>query len=200
MIVAGLTGGIASGKSTVAGLLERRGAVLVDADVVAREVVDPGTPGLEQVRRQFGPGIVDRDGRLDRERLGAIVFADPERRAVLNAIVHPLVAQRTAQLITAAPRDAIVVNDVPLLVENRLQSRFDIVVVVDVPVDVQVDRLVRLRGLSVDDARRRIAAQATRDERLAVADVVIHNVGSRDDLERQVTSLWNRLDVMRHGR
>ncbi|HEU4675908.1 MAG TPA: dephospho-CoA kinase [Motilibacteraceae bacterium] len=193
MLKVGLTGGIGSGKSAVSRLLAERGAVVVDADAIAREVVEPGTPGLGAVVAEFGDGVLRPDGTLDRPALGAIVFADPQRLAALNAIVHPLIGARTAELLAAAPADAVVVHDVPLLTENGLAPGYDVVVVVEVPVEVQLDRLVRLRGMTEADARARIAAQATREQRRAVADVVIDNAGTLEQLAAQVDVLWEDL-------
>lgn len=195
MVRVGLTGGIGSGKSTVSALLGELGAVIVDADRVAREVVEPGTPGLAAVVEEFGPEILREDGRLDRERLGAIVFGDAERRRALNAIVHPLVATRSAELEAAASEDpeAVVVHDVPLLVENQLAERYDLVLVVDASPGTQVERLVRQRGMTEAEAAARMAAQATREQRLAVADLVIDNDGAREDLAPQVREVWARL-------
>ncbi|WP_225848456.1 dephospho-CoA kinase [Streptomyces sp. HPF1205] len=193
MLTVGLTGGIGAGKSEVARLLASYGAVLVDADRIAREVVEPGTPGLAAVVAEFGPGILAGDGSLDRPALGAIVFADEERRAALNAIVHPLVGRRSAELQQAAGPDAIVVHDVPLLAENGLASLYDLVVVVDAAPATQLDRLVRLRGMTEHEARSRMAAQATREERLAVADLVVRNDGPLTELEPQVQAVWRTL-------
>ncbi|MFJ3188015.1 dephospho-CoA kinase [Streptomyces halstedii] len=190
MLKVGLTGGIGAGKSEVSRLLVRCGAVLVDADRIAREVVEPGTPGLASVVETFGPGVLAADGTLDRPALGAIVFADPDRLAALNALVHPLVAARSAELERAAGPDAIVVHDVPLLAENGLAPLYDLVVVVDAAPGTQLDRLVRLRGMTERDARARMAAQATREQRLAVADLVVDNDGPLDDLEPQVRRIW----------
>jgi len=190
----GLTGGIGSGKSEVSRRLAAHGAVIIDADVAAREVVAPGTPGLAQIAEAFGPGVLGPDGALDRERLGAIVFRDPALRAKLNAIVHPLIGQwmRAAERMAADPArdDLIVVHDVPLLAENRRAGDFDLVIVVDVPADLQVERLVSQRGMTPDQARARMAAQASRQQRLAVADLVIDNSGSLDDLDRRVVGVW----------
>jgi dephospho-CoA kinase len=189
----GLTGGIASGKSEVSERLVLLGAVLVDADAVAREVVQPGTPGLAEIVSVFGPSVLGPDGALDRARLGEIVFSDDALREKLNAIVHPLVSERMLSAERSAPPGSVVVHDVPLLTENGLASLYDIVVVVDVPVQLQLDRLVRLRGMPADQARARMNAQASREQRLAIADVVIDNSGSLADLDRQVDDLWNRL-------
>ncbi|WP_432747320.1 dephospho-CoA kinase [Streptomyces sp. JH002] len=197
MLSVGLTGGIGAGKSEAVRLLAAHGAVIVDSDRIAREVVAPGTPGLAAVVEEFGPGVLAADGTLDRPGLGRVVFADRERLAALNAIVHPLVARRSAQLQAEAPEDAVVVHDVPLLTENGLADRYDLVVVVDVAPEVQRDRLVRLRGMSEEDARARTAAQAGREERLAIADVVLHNDGTREDLAEQVDRLWERIGAGR---
>ncbi|PRX98637.1 dephospho-CoA kinase [Allonocardiopsis opalescens] len=193
MLKVGLTGGIGSGKSAVAARLAARGAVVVDADRLAREAVEPGTPGLAAVVTEFGPGVLRPDGSLDRPALGEIVFADPERLAALNAIVHPLVGERSRELMEAAPPDAIVVYDVPLLVENDLAGLYDLVVVVDVPVEVQLRRLADDRGMGEEQARARIAAQAGRERRRAVADLVIDNSGGLDELDERVAAVWERL-------
>ncbi|MFJ4836700.1 dephospho-CoA kinase [Streptomyces sp. NPDC088746] len=193
MLKVGLTGGIGAGKSEVSRLLARYGAVLIDADRIAREVVEPGTPGLTAVVEAFGPGILGADGALHRPALGSIVFADPARLATLNAIVHPLVGARSAELERAAGPGAVVVHDVPLLTENGLAPVYDLVVVVDAAPGTQLDRLVRLRGMTESDARARMAAQATREERLAVADIVVDNDGPLDDLEPQVRGVWSEL-------
>lgn len=193
MLRIGLTGGIASGKSEVGRLLESYGAVLIDADVLAREVVEPGTDGLAEVVAAFGPDVLGSDGRLDRSKLGGLVFGDPEARARLEAIVHPRVRARARELERAAAEDAVVVHMIPLLVETGQGADFDLVVVVDVPEQVQLDRLVRSRGLTPEDAKSRIAAQASRERRRAIADVVLDNSGSLDDLAEQVWRLWERL-------
>jgi len=191
----GLTGGIGSGKSTVSRLLAEHGAVVVDADAIAREVVAVGTPGLAAVVAEFGSEVLLPDGALDRERLGRLVFGDPARLAALNAVVHPLVAARMDEVERQAVADgaAVVVHDVPLLAENGLKDLYDTVVVVDCPVETQLGRLVEQRGMAEADAKARIAAQATREQRLAVADHVIRNDGSLTDLERAVSALWERL-------
>ncbi|MEV0264400.1 dephospho-CoA kinase [Streptomyces sp. NPDC050617] len=193
MLKVGLTGGIGAGKSEVSRLLASYGAVVVDADKIAREVVEPGTPGLAAVAAEFGPEVLAADGSLDRPALGAVVFADPDRRAALNAIMHPLVGARSAELEAAAGPDAIVVHDVPLLAENGLAPLYEAVVVIDADPRTQLDRLVRLRGMTPDDARARMSAQATREERLAVADLVIDNDGPLDALEPQVREVWAKL-------
>jgi dephospho-CoA kinase len=193
VLLVGLTGGIGSGKSEVARRLVAHGAVLIDADVVAREVVEPGTPGLAAVVAEFGEGVLLPDGSLDRERLGSIVFADADRRAALNAIVHPLVGERMRELRDAAPDGSVVVYDVPLLTENDLAGMYDTVVVVDAPVETQVARLVGIRGMTEEAARARIAAQATRERRRAIADHVIDNSGTLDELYAQVDALWVEL-------
>lgn len=198
MLRVGLTGGIGSGKSEVAWRLAERGAVLIDADQLAREVVEPGTAGLRAVVTEFGEGVLRGDGTLDRPRLGEIVFSDPERLAALNAIVHPLVARRSAELYERASPDAIVVHDVPLLVENGMIDRFDVVVVVDATVGTRLDRLVRQRGLSEASARARIDAQADRATRIAAADFVIDNNGELSALDEQVAKLWSELRARAH--
>lgn len=186
----GLTGGIGAGKSAVARRLAELGAVVVDADQLAREVVAPGTDGLAEIVQAFGPSVLAEDGCLDRPALGRLVFADPAARRRLEAIVHPKVRRRTAELVAAAPPDAVVVNDIPLLVESGLAAGFDVVIVVEADPDVRVERLVRYRGMAGDEARARIAAQASDAERRAVADVVIRNDGSLDDLVERVDDVW----------
>ncbi|MGG7574519.1 dephospho-CoA kinase [Streptomyces sirii] len=193
MVKVGLTGGIGAGKSEVSRLLSSYGAVIVDADKVAREVVEPGTPGLAAVVEEFGDGVLTPEGTLDRPKLGGIVFSDPERLKALNAIVHPLVGARSAELEASAGPDAVVVHDVPLLTENGLAPLYDLVVVVDAAPQTQLDRLVRLRGMAEDEAKSRMAAQATRAQRLAVADLVIDNDGPLETLEPQVRAVWERL-------
>lgn len=191
MLKIGLTGGIASGKSVVAARLKDLGAVLVDADALAREVVEPGTEGLQRIAAEFGDGVLARDGRLDRPKLGALVFGNPERLAVLNGIVHPLVRARAAALVAAAQDDAVVVQDIPLLVETGQGSDFHLVVVVDAPEDIRLQRMLEHRGMTEEAARSRMAAQATREDRLAAADVVLHNSGAVQDLLDQVDRLWD---------
>ncbi|TNC23078.1 dephospho-CoA kinase [Mumia zhuanghuii] len=189
----GLTGGIGSGKSAVTALLRERGAVVVDADVLAHEVVEPGTPGFAAVVERFGDGVLDSDGRLDRPALGAVVFADEQARRDLEAIIHPRVRARAAELEAAAGPDAVVVHDVPLLVETGQAELYDLVVVVDVPVETQIERLASNRGMSRAEAESRIAAQATREQRRGAADVVIDNSGTLADLADAVDVLWRRL-------
>ncbi len=190
MLKIGLTGGIASGKSLVAQRFRELGATLVDADVLAREVVEPGTEGLRRIVDAFGPDILHQDGGLDRARLGDIVFADPRRREILNGIVHPLVRGRAAELLEAAAPGDIVVQDIPLLVETGQGSSFHLVLVVDAPEELRVQRMTSLRGMAEAEARSRIAAQASRDERLAAADIVLENSGPREDILAQVDRLW----------
>jgi dephospho-CoA kinase len=191
---AGLTGGIGSGKSEVSRRLAAHGAVIIDADVAARAVVAPGTPGLARIAEAFGAGVLGPDGALDRERLGAIVFGDPAQLAKLNAITHPLIgqwmqaAERAA--LEAAEGDPIVVYDVALIAESGRWADYDLVIVVDVPPEVQVDRLVSQRGMAPDQAQARLAAQASREQRLALADLVIDNTGSLEDLDRRVGEVW----------
>ncbi|MFG3285937.1 dephospho-CoA kinase [Streptomyces sp. NPDC048111] len=199
MLKVGLTGGIGAGKSEVSRLLVSYGAVLIDADRIAREVVEPGTPGLAAVVEAFGPDVLSADGTLDRPRLGNIVFSDPDRLATLNRIVHPLVGARSAELEAAAGADSVVIHDVPLLTENGLAALYDLVVVVDASPQTQLDRLVRLRGMTPDEARARMSAQADRAQRLAVADLVIDNDGALEALEPQVRKVWAQL-VERAGR
>jgi dephospho-CoA kinase len=185
----GLTGGIGSGKSTVATLLAARGAVVVDADRIAREVLEPGTPGLSAVVTEFGPGVLTADGALDRAALAAIVFSDDDARRRLDGLVHPLVRHRTAELVQAAPPDAVVVNDVPLLVETGQAGSYDLVLVVEADLETRVARLIG-RGLTEADARARILAQATDDQRRSVADVVLDNSGTPEELAAQVERFW----------
>lgn len=190
VITIGLTGGIGSGKSTVAELLRARGALVIDADRLAREVVEPGTPGLAAVVARFGRGVLGADGSLDRAALGRIVFADGDARRDLEAIVHPAVRSRAAELSALAGPDDVVVHMIPLLVETGQQDAFDLVVVVDIDPDTQLARIRDRDGLDESQARARVQAQASRAERLAAADVVVDNTGSLADLAVQVADLW----------
>jgi len=188
----GLTGGLGSGKSTVAALFGEHGAVIIDADVVAREVVRAGTPGFAAVVARFGPGVVGPDGELDRAALARIVFADGAALDELNAIVHPLVGSRSAELAAAVPPGAVVVHDIPLLAENGLADRFDTVVVVEADREIRLARLAE-RGLSRAEAEARMAAQATDEQRRAIADEIVRNDDDLDSLARQIDRLWDRL-------
>lgn len=189
----GLTGGIGSGKSEVARRLAAQGAVVLDADLIAREVVAPGTPGLAEVVDAFGPGILGPDGGLDRPRLGKLVFADAALLGKLNSIVHPRVRERMRDLEQAVPPGAILVQDVPLLAENGLAGQYDVVVVVDVPPRVQAERLLRERNMTREQVTARMAAQASREQRLAIATIVVDNSGSLAELDREVGELWAEL-------
>lgn len=193
MLRVGLTGGIGAGKSEVSRRLAAQGAVIIDADLIAREVVAPGTDGLADVIAAFGPAVLGPDGALDRVALGDIVFADEQKLATLNSIVHPRVAARMREVEDAAGTGSVIVHDVPLIAENGLASGYDVVVVVDVPPRIQLDRLVRLRGMSREQAQARMAAQATREQRLAIATIVVDNSGSLAELDRQVGELWTEL-------
>ena len=202
MLLVGLTGGIGSGKSEVSRRFAALGAVIVDADAIAREVVEPGTPGLEQVVAEFGPDVLTADGALDRDAVAARVFADDAARRRLNAIIHPLVGARTMERVVAADRadpHAVVVNDVPLLVEAGLAGRFEVVVVVAAQPETQLRRLVEQRGMSEADAQARIAAQAPLADKLAIADYVINNDGDLAELQGQVEQVWAAL-AARAGR
>ncbi|NEE02209.1 dephospho-CoA kinase [Phytoactinopolyspora halotolerans] len=190
MLRVGLTGGIGAGKSTVAGRLGELGAVVIDADELAREVVAPGTPGLEAVVSEFGAGVVAADGTLDRAELGRLVFGSDERRAALNGIIHPLVYRRRSELVAQAPAEAVVVEDIPLLVENGLASSYPLVIVVHAPDEERVRRLTG-RGMDADDARSRIRAQADDDARRAAADVWLDNSGPPQRLLDCVDVLWH---------
>ena len=191
----GLTGGIASGKSTVARELERLGAVIIDADVLARDVVALGTEGLKAVVARFGDAVLAADGSLDRRALAGIVFADLQARADLNAIIHPRVRERAAELEAAAPAGAVVVHVIPLLVETGQQDDFDAVVVVDTTVEEQLRRLTRRDSLTQTEAEQRVAAQASREERLGAATHVIDSSGPVRETMRQVDELWQNLST-----
>jgi len=186
----GLTGGIGAGKSTVSATFHELGGVIVDGDVIAREVVEPGTPGLASLVDAFGEDILTPDGALNRPALAKIAFSDDEKRATLNGIVHPLVAQRRSELIAAADEDAVVIEDIPLLVESQMAPLFGLVIIVHADADVRVERLIEYRGFSEDDARARIAAQATEEQRRAVADVWLDNAGEPEDLVATARRLW----------
>jgi dephospho-CoA kinase len=188
----GLTGGIGSGKSTVSARLAAHGAVVIDYDQLARDAVEVGTPALAAIAERFGPDVIAPDGTLDRPALGAVVFGDDAARADLEAITHPAIMELAAALEATVPDDGVVVHDHPLLVETGMAAFCDLVVVVDVPEGVQVERLVALRGMSEEDARARMAVQASREERRAAADVVLENSGSIADLETRVDELWDR--------
>jgi dephospho-CoA kinase len=193
MLKVGLTGGIGAGKSEVSQRLASYGALVIDADQIAREVVEPGTPGLAQVVGLFGTGVLAPDGTLDRQRLGEIVFGDDELRAKLNSIIHPLVGARIRELEQGADADAILIEDVPLIAENDLAGFYDLVVVVDVPPRLQEERLIRARGMTPDQVAARMAAQASREQRLAIAGIVVDNSGSLAELDREVGELWAEL-------
>jgi dephospho-CoA kinase len=193
VIRVGLTGGVASGKSTVSEILDELGAVVIDADVLAREVVAADSEGLREVVDAFGPELLTAEGELDRPAMGAIVFSDPEKRKVLESIIHPRVRERAAEIeATAGPSD-VVVHDIPLLAETGQATGFDAVIVVDVPAEMQVERMVELRGMTRDDAEARVAVQASREERLAIATHVVDNTGTLDDLRGRVTEVYREL-------
>lgn len=189
----GLTGGIGSGKTTVARMLAERGAVVVDADQIARELVEPGGAALAELVTEFGPRILQADGSLSRAELAAMAFSDPKATERLNAIMHPLIRIEAERRIGEEPQAPVVVYDMPLLVETGQADLVDVVVVVDVPEEVQLDRAVRLRGLDEDDVQRRMSVQASREDRLARADVVIDNSGGLPRTHEQVDALWDRL-------
>jgi dephospho-CoA kinase len=191
----GLTGGVASGKSTVAAMLADLGAVVIDADALAREVVAKGTPGLAQVVEEFGEELLGPDGELDRPAMGRLVFNDEGARRRLEAIVHPLVFERIVELEAQAPSDAVVVHDIPLLAENGRGGDFDAVIVVDAPAELQVERMTGERGWTEEDARSRIAAQASREDRRAIATHVIENTGTREDLRERVAEVFEEVSV-----
>jgi dephospho-CoA kinase len=194
----GLTGGIGAGKSEVTRRFAALGAHIIDADALAREVVEPGTPGLEAVIAEFGPEVRAADGSLDREAVAAKVFGDDEARARLNAIVHPLIGERVFALLAEYEKtdpDGILINDVPLIAESGVAARYEVIIVVDAPVETQLDRLVRLRGMTPEAARARIDVQASREQRLALATFVITNAGDLGSLQRQVDEVWAALQV-----
>ncbi|RIK11604.1 MAG: dephospho-CoA kinase, partial [Acidobacteria bacterium] len=191
MLLVGLSGGIGSGKSTVSGHLADLGAVVIDADRVARDVVEPGTPALAQIAERFGQHLLAADGSLDRPALGAVVFGDERARKDLEKITHPRITERTRELVAAAPQDAVVVHDIPLLVELDRAGHYALTVIVDVPEEVRLRRLVELRGMDADAARARIAAQATDARRRAAADVLLPNSGTVEELRARVERLWD---------
>jgi len=198
MQLIGLTGGIASGKSVVAARLAEHGAVVVDADQVAREVVEPGTPALARIAEEFGDTVISSDGSLDRAALGAVIFNSPEKREALNAITHPAVGIRSKELFAAAAAadpDAIVVYDVPLLVEAGRTDEFELIVVVTASQETRIERMVKLRGMSHDEAARRINSQASDDDRLAIADIVIDSNGTLEHTLEQADGLWAKLSA-----
>jgi dephospho-CoA kinase len=203
MLRAGLTGGIGSGKSTVSARLAELGAVVLDADKAARAVVEPGTPGLAAITAAFGAGVLAADGSLDRAKLAGIVFADEAALGRLNAITHPLIHEhiRAAEeaAIAAGGDDVVLVHDVALLAEWGRAKEFDLVIVVDVPAETQLERLTGPRRMAEDQARARMAAQASREQRLAVADIVIDNAGTREELDRRVDEVWGELRTRARG-
>jgi dephospho-CoA kinase len=193
----GLTGGVASGKSTVAAILQELGATVIDADALSREVVARGTPGLDRVVEEFGGDLLTPDGELDRPAMGRLVFADERARKRLEAIVHPLVFERIVALEEDAPEDGVVVHDIPLLAENGRGGDFDAVIVVDAPAELQLERMLRDRGWTRADAESRMRAQASREQRLALATYVVENTGTREDLRRRVAEVF--ADVVSAG-
>lgn len=189
----GLTGGVASGKSAVAKILRELGAVVVDADQLAREVVAPGTDGLQEIVEAFGPALLTENGELDRPATGALVFGDKQARRTLESIIHPRVRERAATVELEAAPGALVVHDIPLLTETGQGDGFDAVIVVDVPVETQVERMVELRAMTAADAKARVSAQASREQRLAIATYVLDNTGTLEDLRDRVTEVFTEL-------
>ena len=189
----GLTGGVASGKSTVSAILTELGAVVIDADLLAREVVAPGTEGLREIVAMFGPEVLTAPGEMDRSKVAALVFGDEDARRRLEAIIHPKVRARGAELESKAGDTAVVVHDIPLLAETGQAASFDAVIVVDVPVETQIERMVNLRGMSRDEAEARVRAQATRERRRAIATYVIDNTRTIEDLRDRVTEVFAEL-------
>lgn len=192
MLFLGLTGGIGAGKSTVSSELDRLGAEIIDADKIAREVVAPGTPGLDLLAAEFGEEIITFDGELDRAKLAQIAFASPERTAALNAITHPLIAERTFERIANAPQDGIVVHDMPLLLESGMQTGYHLTLVVDAPRELRIQRLVKFRGLDAEDVRNRMDKQVSDAVRRAEADILFDNTGTPEQLVEQVREAWDR--------
>jgi dephospho-CoA kinase len=193
MLMVGLTGGIGAGKSTVAALLADRGAVVIDADRIAREVVEPGTPTLAKLVERFGPEILRADGALDRPKLAAVAFVDDETRKELEAITHPAIGEEFLRRVAEAPTDAVVIHDVPLLVESKRGLEYACVIVVEAPLELRLDRL-EARGVDRDDARRRIGLQATDEDRRKVATWVVDNAGDVAHLEKQISDIWIELE------
>ena len=193
MLMVGLTGGIGAGKSTVAGLLERRGAVVIDADRIAREVVEPGTPTLAKLVERFGPEILQDDGSLDRPALAAVAFVDDATRKELEAITHPAIGEEFLRRVAEAPPDAVVIHDVPLLVESKRGFEYACVIVVEAPIETRLDRL-ESRGVPRDDARRRIELQASDEDRRKVATWVVDNAGDLPHLEKRINEIWTDLE------
>jgi dephospho-CoA kinase len=193
MLMVGLTGGIGAGKSTVAAMLAARGAVVIDADAIAREVVEPGMPALAKLVERFGPEILRPDGSLDRPALAAVAFVDDATRKELEAITHPAIGAEFLQRVADAPADAVVVHDVPLLVESKRGFEYGAVIVVEAPLEVRLDRL-EARGVARDDARRRIGLQASDEDRRKVATWVVDNSGDVGRLEQQIAEIWSELE------
>ena len=193
MLMVGLTGGIGAGKSTVAAMLADRGAVVIDADRIAREVVEPGTPTLAKLVERFGPGILHADGSLDRPKLAAVAFVDDQTRKELEAITHPAIGEEFLRRVAEAPAEAVVIHDVPLLVESKRGFEYACVIVVEAPLELRLDRL-EARGVDRDDARRRIGLQATDEDRRKVATWVVDNAGDLAHLEKQISDIWIELE------
>ena len=192
----GLTGGIAAGKTTVAAHWVSLGGIEIDADKLAREVVEPGTKGLEQIRQVFGESVFSSDSSLDRQKLGELVFNNPEKRLVLEGIVHPLVRQRASELLAELPEDSMVIYTVPLLVEANVSLPFDVIVGVEAPEADRVKRLVSSRGMSTDQALARIRSQASAIERAAAADYILNSNQPLPALLADATALWNKFQIM----
>lgn len=199
-MIIGLTGGIASGKSVVAKRFASLGAHIVDADVLARRVVENGTPGFERIVKRFSRSVIGSDGEIDRKWLADVVFNDDEARADLNAIVHPEVKAASLAALNEIPSDEVAIEVIPLLVETGQQDAFDLLIVVDLPVEMQLERLMKRNGYSLHEANARLAAQASREQRLAVADIVIDNSGALEDTLARVDEVWNQIVQMRSSR
>jgi dephospho-CoA kinase len=196
MYLIGLTGGIASGKSTIARRLAEHGAIIIDADIVSREVVAPGSQALASIALEFGEDMIDSEGALNRAKLGALVFSNAEKREKLNAIMHPAVKTRSAEILAKASADnpdSVIVYDVPLLVEADIARNYDEIVVASAPEETRIKRMIQLRGLTVEEAKARIGAQASEAKRLAIADVVIDTGGDLQHTLEQVDALWDRI-------